>query len=482
MFIGYNSLGFNNPYYLKSNDKLLFFNSIKEAIDLQDSAFEIDTASVSQMLSLNHMLGDRTIIKDISKSPWMGIPNDTASDFNYFKKIFHKEEKVAPKEIADKLYILLRNEIKNYIADNKKIGILLSGGMDSRMVAGVLNDLVKDKSIHVDSITAYTWGNVGSRDVEYSKRICELLGWHLKHYTVDSQDLWNNIHLSAQNGCEYSGMHLHAIPQILEDIDVEIMLAGSFGDSIGRAEYSGKRVTELKPFIKRRRNFGYLIDKRIYENSLKSWQFDINKYHNLFKENKRYQQYELDYQLHYMRRMLNPCIGLLNNKCTVAQVFTSPEIFQYIWSIHPKCRNDDTYTYLLKKMCSDLYQIPWARTGLLYGKKTGIPDHFKKSHHNYSAYIQNELFPLIESELKSSLIYEFINKNSVEIILKMIKSYPNNNFDYLERMTWLVSFSLFLKENMSILKLGAPKRHKTVLSEKLLPLKYRLVHLGRKIK
>lgn len=481
MFSLYYTLGFNNPYYFKKDNKLFFFGSIKEVIDSQDKALEIDTASISQMLSLNHMLGDRTLIKGISKSPWMGTPNNAYSDFDYFKNISHKEEVASAKEISDKLYTLLRNEIKNYIADNKKIGILLSGGMDSRIVAGVLNDLVKDKSILVDSITAYTWGNAGSRDVEYSKRICELLGWQLKHYTVSSQDLWNNIHVSSQHGCEYSGMHLHALPQILEDIDVEIILAGSFGDSIGRAEYSGKKVTELKPFIKRRRNFGYLVDKRIFGSSLKHWQLDIKKYHDLFKENKRYQQYELDYQLHYMRRMLNPCIGLLNDKCKVAQAFTSPEIFQYIWSIHPKYRNDKIYTHILKKLNVYFSEIPWARTGLPYGKP-GTPDNFKKNHHNYSSYIQNELFPLIESELKSSPIYNYINKTSVEIILRMIKTKPNYNFDYLERIIWLVSFSLFLKRNRNNLMQKAPTKKKSLLDNALLSLKYKVIHFGRKLR
>src|SRR5690606_4221572 len=125
------------------------------------------------------------------------------------------ENEISTMEIADKLYILLRNEVKSYIVDKKRIGILLSGGMDSRIVAGILNDLVEDKAIDIEGITAYTWGNKDSRDVIYANRICDLFGWKFKHYTVEPEDLWNNIIFSALNGCEYSGMHLHAIPQIV---------------------------------------------------------------------------------------------------------------------------------------------------------------------------------------------------------------------------------------------------------------------------
>lgn len=447
MFSNYNSLGFNNPYYLKRQGKFIFEQRFKDILNHYDDILEIDIISVSQMLSLNFMLGDRTIIKGISKTPWLAKPNLSETNFDFYKLAKHREIYKDPEGTAKNLYSLLRNEVKAYVGDFKKIGILLSGGMDSRMVAGILNDLILDKEVLVESVTGYTWGESESRDVVYSKLICDRLGWNFKHYTVTATDLWNNFEFAASNGCEYSGFHLHAIPQLVKDLDAEVLLAGSFGDSIGRAEYSGKHVRHLTPLDKKRKNFAYILPETFYVDSKTGWQWDLNKYHLLYSEDKNYQQVELDYQLHYMRRMLNPCIGILSKKCNVYQVFSSNSVFEYMWSLHPQCRTNDVYSHLLKLFKADFSNIPWARTGLPYGDLNGIPDNLKKSHHRYSYQVQNELMDKIELELNSGLIYNYVRKKSVLKLLELIKKYPDHNFDYLEKIVWLTSFSLFLKQN-----------------------------------
>ncbi|MDP2161654.1 MAG: asparagine synthase-related protein, partial [Flavobacterium sp.] len=302
-FKNYTSLGFNNPYYTHE-DKLNFENSFSEILRNFQGDLKVDLTAVNQILCLNFMLGNRTLIKNIYKSPWMAKPNENQTKFDFYKIQKHEELLCDELAIAQKFYTLLREEVKSYVGTSKRIGILLSGGMDSRMVAGILNDLILDQEIAVESITGYTWGNLDSRDVVYSERICKKLGWNFKHYLVTAEDLWNNMKIASLNGCEYSGLHLHAIPQILNDLDVQVMLAGSFGDSIGRAEYSGKKVVELKSLLKRRKNFAYLLDYKTYTQTKQDWMEDLNYYHQKFPEAKNYQQLELDYQLHYMRRML----------------------------------------------------------------------------------------------------------------------------------------------------------------------------------
>lgn len=481
-FKNYTSLGFNNPYYV-NEEKLNFENSFSEILEVFNGEIKIDLSAVNQVLSLNFILGNRTLIKNIHKSPWMAKPNQNQTDFEFYTIQKHKEIDFDEKAIAQRLYTLLRDEVKSYVGSSKRIGILLSGGMDSRIVACVLNDLLIDKEIEVESVTGYTWGNLNSRDVVYSKRICEKLGWNFKHYLVTAENLWQNIKIAAENGCEYSGLHLHAIPQILDDLDVEVMLAGSFGDSIGRAEYSRKKVVALKSLLKRRKNFAYLLDYKTYRQTKQDWQEDLSYYHQKYPEDKNYQQLELDYQLHYMRRMLNPCIGLLNKNCNVYQVFTAPEVFQYIWTINPENRTDDVYTHLLKLFKTELTDVPWARTGLLYGSKEGIPDIFKKKHHSYSDYIQKNLIHKMEAEILSGHVFNYLNKDSVLTIFKMIKKYPNNNFDYLERVTWMTSFSLFLNENSSrIEKCDPMSKVSFVKSKLLLSIEYYFLNRYRKLK
>ena len=170
-----------------------------------------------------------------------------------------------------------------------------------------------------------------------------------------------------------------------------MILAGSYGDSVGRAEYSGRKVTSLKPINSTIRNVAGIIKSNVYKMCLNDIKEDIQSYHRLFPAKERYMQNEMDYELHYMRRMLNPCMELLTDKSEFHQVFTSPEVFGFMWSIDPVKRTDWVYSHMMKEFKTDLSDIPWARTGLPYMAKEGIPDNYSAKHHSYTDIINYDL-------------------------------------------------------------------------------------------
>ena len=444
----YNYLGAFYPYYfnddrgIKQIDRI-FLNQLKS----YSNKPELDEIAILEVLKSRFMLGDRTIIKGINRSPWMARPSENNSEWEYFEIKKHGKIILDEKLIADKFFKLVCNEIKKFIKESKKIGILLSGGMDSRIVAGCLDYLLKTDQIGVKSVTAYTWGNTQSRDVVYAKAIANRLNWKWKHYKVSSQDLWENFKISGYRGAEYSGIHLHAIPQIKKDLDVDLILAGSYGDSMGRGEYGNMRVDKLKSIKKSFSNFNNFLRNQNYNNIKNNWKTDIQRYHKLFPREKQYQQNELDFQIHYMRRMLNSCFEILNEKKPTYQVFTSPEIYQFIWSLDPSVRKDKVYKYLMEKFETKLSDVPWARTGLPYLEK-GESDSLTKNHHSYSHFIQNDLINKIEERVlsKRMLSLNIFNARAIKTTIKLIKLRPNYNFDYLERLTWLVSLDFFLEQ------------------------------------
>src|SRR5690606_21301538 len=95
-------------------------------------------------------------------------------------------------------------------------------------------------------------------------------------------------------------------------------------------------------------------------------------------------------QCHYMRRMLNSCMSVINDNYPLYQMFSSPDVYGYMWGIAPELRNDDIYYHILKANAPELLMIPWARTGLVYPHTTGTPDNFKKSHHDYGKMIRTD--------------------------------------------------------------------------------------------
>lgn len=477
MFTHYQNLGFNNPYFFNKDGEFVVSNTLEGIIENFDLVKKIDSVAVVEILNKNFPFADRTVLQNISKTPWLAKPNTNLTEWEFSAIPLHGKFKDDPEIIARKFFDLICDEILNYLKDKKTVGLLLSGGMDSRMVAGALDYLIKTKQLDI-KVTALTWGNKNTRDVVYAERIAKILNWEWKHYTVEAKDLLNNIKETGLRGCEYSPIHLHAIPQIKETTDLDVILAGSYGDSIGRAEYGGVHVRKLPKINENILNVGHLLNEEVFHSSLPIIQQDISRYHQLFPAKEMYMQNEYDYQLHYMRRQLNPCMELLNEKSKFFQVFTSPATFKYIWNIDPSLRNDDLYKMMLTYFKTDLSQIPWARTGLKYGSVEGKTDDLLKRHHTYVEIMNDEIledmkeFALTES-IKNSGIF---NYSSIEELFRLAKKYPLNSFYYTEKLAWIASLAILVdryKVSVDSPKEEQTQDYKKITNREYMPKYYR---------
>ena len=444
LFANHNHLGFQTPYYfLNDTGKFVIKENIAQTLSVFKPSRQIDALAVIEFLNKNYILGNRTLIKGISKTPWMAKPNIQLDNWVYANTPAHSEIVLSEQDIANKLFNLISEEIVAYTQGKNNIGILLSGGLDSRILAGTLDFLMKNRVIPKKNICALTWGDINSRDVVYAKLIAAKLKWEWKHYVVSSEHLKQNIEETAILGCEYSPVHLHAIPQIRDDNNLDCIIAASYGDSIGRGEYSGQKILELKAIDSDFKNTSCIFKSAAYNENYGKWQSDLSLYHNLFPQKEPYQQIEQDYQIHYMRRNLNPCMDMINEKMPFYQLFTKPTVFGFIWSINPKLRTDRIYSILFSFLNRDLRNIPWARTGFVYGEEKGMPDEFEKDHHSYKKQILYDIYDHIHDLIFNGNIekLDFFNFRSITSLFKVIKKYPYKNFDYLEKIIWIASLS-----------------------------------------
>lgn len=435
-------LGYVGAYYSRNESGISIYSTFSDAIQRLGGEPTLDLAGVVQIINRNFLFADRTLVQGLFRAPWMAALGGD-SEWEFSRLPDHGESDVDEEEVAETLFEKLCAEVKSYVSGRRRVALLLSGGMDSRIVAGVLDYLIKEGDVVIDEVLAITWGEDDSRDVVYASQLAQRFGWRWKHYKVDQTILARNIDEAALFGAEYSPVHLHALPAIRDDLSCDCVLAGSFGDSIGRAEYSGRKVVELSSLSHSLRNVGgMLISDFIPKAKLES-RADIGGYRCKFPRKKEYQQLELDYQIHYMRRMLNPCMSLLSGRAPVFQVFTAPEVFGYMWSLHPSRRNDFVYKHMLRLFRTEVSDIPWARTGLLYGENGGRPDSLKKKHHIYDSLIRGELFDQISSLVLSPDIFKLqvFNMASVRRILYWIRREPSGNIWFEEKLIWMAALA-----------------------------------------
>ncbi|RJS78530.1 hypothetical protein CW713_09425 [Methanophagales archaeon] len=160
-------------FYSILNDRLIFSSEIKNILPQLDTK-TIDIKAIGDLITFEFMLGDRTLVKEVKSLPsasflewkqgkmrikryWDFKYSFIRRDKNYASRLLNCYKKT--------VYITLRN------LNQHRMGIFLSGGLDSRLLAGVIAKYTnKVKTITFD-------GNpFGGINLRLGREVAECLG------------------------------------------------------------------------------------------------------------------------------------------------------------------------------------------------------------------------------------------------------------------------------------------------------------------
>lgn len=450
MFKHYNTLGFFNPFYEDNTSKKKFVLNPNDLLQ-SNKKYTVDNVALIEMLSRGFCFGDRTIIKEIKKTPFFGKLGNNTEDWVYDDLPIHDEQPIKNyDEVGNQLFQLLKEEIIELIGEKKNIGILLSGGMDSRITAGALFECIQENRVSVNVI-AITWGIEQSRDVIYASTIAKRYSWEWKHLKISPENLFENILVTSESLCEFAPYNLHAMPKVANIEEIDCILASSYGDSVGRGVFSSRQLQELvsyKPYI---RNWFGLIEKETFKKYKAECFQDLDNISQRFRKSKKYQELEVERLAHYMRRLLNPCMNVINRKTPVYQTFSSKKVISFMWQYDAKFRNDNVYRSITKNNLKKISDIPWSKTGKPFSVASNHPpDTYSKEYHHYGKWIKNELFDDIYSLCTSALIQDLglINMKALKRLIKINKKLNSSSITQIDTFTiWLASLAKFLEKN-----------------------------------
>ncbi len=352
------------PYYYidKDTGRVLLADTAAEIISaIPPEQRVIDPVACLSLFCFSYPLGDRTLIRGVWRMPWHSTLNGEGN-LERQAPLPHGDRLADTETIADSLLSCLEEELSDYLQGHKRAWILLSGGLDSRITAAIVKRIQKD--FFSTEIHAATWGSEKSRDVVYASRIAEKFGWQWHYIPYNEETLWENIGYAAEwGGAEVAGVHLHAmraLGKILEPSDV--VIASSWGDSIGRAEFSGQHLTNLS--LKPVQNRYLLIHRSIASLCISEAENDRQLAWSTEPASLKHIVAELDAQENYMRRMIGHAMNYLACFSRLEQSFTASRTVRTMWSYAPICRQTEVYFRLLKKLDPFLYELPWARNGI----------------------------------------------------------------------------------------------------------------------
>ena len=149
---------------------------------------------------------------------------------------------------------------------------------------------------------------------------------------------------------------------------------------------------------------------------------------------------------HYIRGFDEHVYGLLTST-DYYHVFTAPEVYTYMWSLHPRLRTNDVYAGVLERYSPPLARLPWARTGrAIRGRTEGTVPGLQASTHNCYDWVAGTLYDRLLGDLDLDWYRsgEIFNAHSIRKLAEGIRG-GTRDADAYDRFLWLVSFRRFAR-------------------------------------
>lgn len=172
-------LGSRPLYYLESHGALYFGLEQKAILAAHGGEPRFDDLAVLQLAAFGHQLDDRTIFAGISVLPPGSILTAGPSGVTitrYWRAAYRRGHATGADAAAELAHRLIAATRRRSVDRRAPLGIFLSGGLDSRCVAGAL-------ATTGAPVTAFTFGEPSERDVRFARQLAGRLGFSHQTYS-----------------------------------------------------------------------------------------------------------------------------------------------------------------------------------------------------------------------------------------------------------------------------------------------------------
>lgn len=171
--------GLRPVYYSQAADRFLFAAEVKGILADPRFARTMDYAAVADFLTFQLIIGNKTLFDGIQVLPPASILtyHDGKLSLTSYWDIYFREDsdKLSEDDYIEQLSYLVRKAVARQMRGNFKKGVFLSGGLDSRIILGAIEQ--RHFPIHT-----FTTGIPKTHDVEFAKQLAGVVG-AMHHYT-----------------------------------------------------------------------------------------------------------------------------------------------------------------------------------------------------------------------------------------------------------------------------------------------------------
>lgn len=226
-------LGLYPLYYSLHNGALLFASGVRSLLVDSSLPRNVDWTAIAQFLTFDHLLDDRTLLESVRLLPQGSILSysDGKTQIKRYWEINYPQNYPlrSEQDYMDEFSALISQSVARQAPGGLPGGILLSGGLDSRMLLAYLTSELREKPLR-----SFTWGIPGCDDARYAREVAKKAG--SEHHFFELKPDW--LLAKAEQAVRITdGManliNLHAFATLDEEAELaNVIYKGFLGDAM----------------------------------------------------------------------------------------------------------------------------------------------------------------------------------------------------------------------------------------------------------
>ena len=215
LYLSSDKFGLKPLYYIRLSNGLLFASEVKALLRYPNISRKLDLEALAYLFHFGFALGNNTLFKDIKLLQSASIltynlKNNNLNIKQYWDLVSLFTYKGEYKKVTDEeiIYLFL-DAVKKRLKNKEKLGISLSGGLDSRSILAALGKEAKD-------MPSYTLGLKGCQDERFSAQMAQIAGTKHVFLPITEEDLKDFISLARTLVFYSDGFYLpHELTEII---------------------------------------------------------------------------------------------------------------------------------------------------------------------------------------------------------------------------------------------------------------------------
>ncbi len=227
-------LGLYPLYFSHASGNLMFGSGVRALLANPAISRNIDRIGIAEFLAFDHLLDERTLLESVHLLPQASILSfhDGSIRVRSYWDVCIPDEYPLRNEMdyMEEFLSLMAQAVSRQSAyDHSESGILLSGGLDSRIILAELVKVNDPRTLHT-----LTWGIPGCDDDRYSKEVSTKLRVNHHFFELKPDWLLNNADRAVRITDGMGNLvNLHSLATLDEETQiVKILYKGFLGDAM----------------------------------------------------------------------------------------------------------------------------------------------------------------------------------------------------------------------------------------------------------